>query len=436
MADPLPHSPMRRSHVAIIALSVAAATSQAQGPDTEVWLAPVQLGAGTITIGTPVNATRSPGYDNHPWFAADGRSLYFVSGRDGRQFDIFQLDVASGRATRLTALAENEYSPKPAVGGGFTALREEPDRGTRLWRYAADGTPQGLVANADHLGYYAVVDDRTIAFYVNEPTRGFLIEDLRTHVITRASQGIRGQPVSVRGRRAVTVLRDDSAGVSWIERYDLDAKTFTRLVKARAGTQWHSSAPDGSLLQTTGNTIWAFTPGKDTDWRVLQTFDDPELQGLARVAFSPAGDRAAIVSAPSDGQAIRNARTMSNRAGAAHDTAAFGATLRPDVQITRGDSRLVQGRAAYLAGLALDWGADSTLVWERTTQRVDVAADRARAAELGAWAGTQRSAAGVTTRRGTYLAHWRRDQGTWLIQAEVFVLLACDGPACARPPAN
>ena len=421
---------MRCCPIAFVTLALAAATSAAQGPDTEIWLAPLQLSDGTITIGTPTNATRSPGYDNHPWFNTDGRSVLFVSGRDGKQFDIYRLDIASGAATRLTSLPENEYSPKPAGPAAFTALREEPNLGTRLWRYSLDGTPLGLVANADHLGYYAFVDDQTIAFYVNEPSRGFLVEDLRTHTITRAGQGIRGQPVPVPGKRAVTVLRDDSSNVTWVERYDVDTKRFARLVRARPNTQWHSGAPDGTLMQTTGNTIWAFRPGTDADWRVLKTFDDPELQGLARIVFSPTGDRVALVSAPSDAQAIRNARALSNRAGAAHDTAAFGATLRPDVQLTRGDSRLVSGRAAYLAALALDWAADPTLVHERTSQQVDVATDRARGAERGSWTGTQRNAAGVTTRRGAYMAHWRREQGAWVIQAEVFVLLGCDGPGC------
>ena len=421
---------MRRLAVTFAALALSAGPAAAQGPDTEVWLAPLKLSGGTITIGTPANATRSPGYDNHPWFDTDGRSLFFVSGRDGKQLDIYRFDIASRTTTRLTSLAENEYSPKPAGPTAFTALREEPNLGTRLWRYSLDGTPRTLVANADHLGYYAFVDDRTIAFYVNEPSRGFLIEDLRTHAITRAGQGIRGQPVPVPGRRAVTVLRDDSSSVTWVERYDLDTRQFTRLVKARPNTQWHSGAPDGTVLQTTTNTIWAFTPGTDTDWRVLRTFDDPELQGLARVVLSPTGDQVALVSAPSDAQAIRNARALSNRAGAAHDTAAFGAALRPDVQLTRGDSRLVNGRAAYLAALAADWAADSTLVFERSPQQVDVATDRARGAERGTWTGTRRSSAGVTTLRGTYLAHWRREPVGWTIQAEVFVLLGCDGAEC------
>ena len=431
---PLTTPTMRRIRVSLAVLAVlatgACSSAHAQGPDTDIWIAPVQSNSGQLTIGTPVNATRSPGYDNHPWFLPDGRAIYFVSGRDGRQFDIYRLDIGTGTTTRLTSLAENEYSPKPAGAAAFTALREEPNLGTRLWRYALDGTPQGLAAHADHLGYYAYVDDRTIAFYVNEAARGFLVEDLRTHAITRAGQGIRGQPVPVAGKRAVTVLHDDSAGVTWLERYDLDAKSFTRLVRARPNTQWHSAAPDGSLLQTTGNTIWAFAPGRDTAWRAIAQFADPELQAIARIAFSPAGDRAAIVSAPGDAQAIRNARALSNRAIAAHDTAAFGAFMRPEIQLTRGAGVQERGRDAYLASLAASWSADSTLVYERTPQQVQVASDRARASEQGIWVGTRRSAAGVTTVRGTYMAHWLREQGGWTILSEVFVQLSCEGPGC------
>lgn len=425
---------MRPLSLAFAAVTLATTALRAQGPDTEIWIAPVQSVAGQLTIGMPVNATRSPGYDNHPWFLPGGRAIYFVSGRDGKQFDIYRLDLATAVATRLTSLPENEYSPKPAGPAAFTALREEPSLGTRLWRYGLDGHPQQLAAGADHLGYYAYVDDRTIAFYVNEPARGFLVEDLRTHAIARVGEGIRGQPVPVAGTRAVTVLHDDSTGGAWIERYDIDAKRFTRLVRARPNTQWHSAAPDGTLLQTTGNTIWGFTAGKDTGWRVIAQFADPELQAIARITFSPGGDLAAIVSAPSDAQAIRNARMLSNRAIAAHDTAAVGASMRPEIHLTRGAGVLASGRDPYLAGLAASWAADSTLVYVRSPAQVQVSTDRARAAEQGSWVGTSRAAAGQTTMRGTYLAHWVRVQGSWAILAEVYVQLECDGPGCKPSP--
>ncbi len=425
---------LRATLVAAIVTATVAAPSPAtaQGPDTEVWVASLDVRNSAFIVGAPTNASNTPGYDNHPWWDQGGRALLFVSGRDGRQFDVYRNPLDGTPTKRRSREPENEYSPKPAANGSITVLREEAGLGTRLWLYGPDGAPEKLVANADHLGYYAFVDANTIAFYVNEPSRGFLIEDVRTHAITRVGEKIWAQPVPVPGARAVTVIREDTAGVRWLERYDIDARRYTRLVKSRANVGWHQAAPGGLILEVGGNTIWAFDPGRDTAWRAVATFPHPELQGLARVAINPQGDRIAIVSTPSDSTAIRNARTLSNDAIARRDSAAFAASLRSDMRITTSTGTHRDSRAAYVGDMAEGWTADPSMSYVRTPDRVDIAADGARAAESGHWVGTSTMGGAASTFGGSYLAHWVKGTGGWQLIAELFVQLHCTGPRCAN----
>ena len=416
----------------VAAIMAAPALADAQGPDTEVWVASLDLRNGAFTVGAATNASNTPGYDNHPWWDQGGQALLFVSGRDGRQYDVYRNPLDGTPTLRRSREPENEYSPKPAANGFITVLREEAGLGTRLWLYGPDGTPDKLVANADHLGYYAFVDAYTIAFYVNEPSRGFLIEDVRTHAITRVGEKIWAQPVAVPGARAVTVIREDSAGVRWLERYDIDTKRYTRLVKSRPNVGWHQAAPGGLILEVSGNTIWAFDPRRDTAWRAVATFSHPELQGLARVAINPQGDRIAIVSTPSDSTAIRNARALSNDAIVRRDSAAFAASLRPDMRITTSTGAHQDSRIAYVGGMAEQWTTDPSLTYVRTPDRVDVAADGARAAESGHWVGTSTMGGAASTFGGGYLAHWVKANGAWQVAAELFVQLHCTGPRCAN----
>ena len=415
--------------VTALSLAVLPLAARAQGPDTEIWTATLDLSGGKFVVGALTNASKSPGYDNHPWWDADGRSLLFVSGRDGRQYDVYRTALDGSPVVRRSHEPENEYSPKPAGNGYITVLREEAMLGTRLWRYRPDGTPDSLMAKADHLGYYAYVDARTIAFYVNEPSRGFLVEDLRTHVVTRVGEHIRAQPVPVPGARAVTVIRDDSSGTPWLERYDIDRRTFTRLVKSRANVGWHSAAPGGVVLEASGNTIWAFDPKSDTAWRAVATFTEAELQGLARVSINPQGDRIAIVSTPSDTTGVRNVRALSNQAIALHDSVAFASSLRADLRVTTSTGKHYDNRDQYLASMAGQWRSDTSMRYVRTPSRIEVSADRVRASEEGTWAGT--AGGGASTFGGCYLAHWVREGGNWVLIAELFVGLRCDGPACA-----
>ena len=39
---------------------------------TDIYLARLTTEAGRVTVGEPVNATKRPGYDNQPYFTADG----------------------------------------------------------------------------------------------------------------------------------------------------------------------------------------------------------------------------------------------------------------------------------------------------------------------------------------------------------------------------
>jgi dipeptidyl aminopeptidase/acylaminoacyl peptidase len=68
-----------------------------QARNAELWLAPV---AG----GEPRRLTSNPASDTRPRFAPDGRTLAFLSTRDGSS-QVWQLDLAGGEAKKLTSLS-------------------------------------------------------------------------------------------------------------------------------------------------------------------------------------------------------------------------------------------------------------------------------------------------------------------------------------------
>jgi Tol biopolymer transport system component len=75
-----------RSMMSLLLLAFASAVG-AQAP-TEIFLAPLTMQGGRPVVGTPVNITNLPGYDNQPSFTPDSRSILFTSNRDGRQTEI------------------------------------------------------------------------------------------------------------------------------------------------------------------------------------------------------------------------------------------------------------------------------------------------------------------------------------------------------------
>ena len=128
-----------------------------------------------------------------------------------------------------------------------------------------------------------------------------------------------------------------------------------------------------------------------------------------------------------DEQAIRRLRADFNSAIAAHDLRALPKFWREDIHVTTGAGRQLPGIAALSAAFESIF-ADTTLItYTRTPDRVELNASGVRAAESGHWVGQWRKPDGEMEWRGNYMAMWRKENGQWLIQSELYVSLKCSG---------
>ncbi len=149
------------------------------------------------------------------------------------------------------------------------------------------------------------------------------------------------------------------------------------------------------------------------------------LAGAAGAQPAPAPDEAAI----------RAARGRSNAAIAAHDVAGIAGHWMPDVHIVTSTSAQASGRDANGERMAQQFARRPDTVYVRTPMTVDVLAAWAVAAERGTWTGRWTEPDGVVDVAGTYLAQWRKVEGEWRIQAELFVPTSCRGSRyCAARP--
>jgi hypothetical protein len=71
----------------------------------------------------------------------------------------------------------------------------------------------------------------------------------------------------------------------------------------------------------------------------------------------------------------------------------------------------------------------------RTPSTIDVFSEWAVASERGEWAGRWAEPDGKVEITGTYLAQWRKVDGRWLIQSELYVPTKCKGSKyCGQRP--
>ncbi len=132
---------------------------------------------------------------------------------------------------------------------------------------------------------------------------------------------------------------------------------------------------------------------------------------------------------------IRAARARSNTAIAAHDIEGITREWMPDVHVVSSTGTQNGGIDTNARSMQAAFDRRPDTKWVRTPHTISVNERWDVASEEGRWVGTWTEPDGPLEIGGTYLAQWRRVNGRWLIQAEVFVPLECRGGAyCASRP--
>ena len=298
--------------------------------NTEIYLAPLSSSDGKVTVGPPVNISNNPGYDNQPAFTSDGSQILFASSRgpvaparDGRgtaasipPTDIYRYSIALHSTWRVTNTPEGEFSPvMMADGKNISVVRVEADGTQRLWQVGnsdnASGAWSVILPDIRPVGYYAWMDDRTVAVFVlgqnNQPST-LQLADTQTGKapviasdIGRSIQRMPSGAVSfVHRERAST---DPAATNLTLKRLIRNATSaapqIETLIATPAGVvePFVAWMPDGSALVAVNSTLFQWREGAP-GWTAVANLGAFGLRDVTRLAVSPKGDRIAVVALP------------------------------------------------------------------------------------------------------------------------------------------
>jgi ketosteroid isomerase-like protein len=426
----------------IFLIVVSAVTLHAQINDSEVWVGSLDMSGGRFFVSNPVNISKHPGYDNQPAFFSDGKLVFTsqiaVLDETGHAVQAVIHDFAKGKSTPVPGALG--FSPTPAADGSLMLLREG-----HVVLHDSSGRESQLTETTD-AGYFTRFDEQTWVLYMNDKQRRIVMYDPKTKALETMALGSMTAPFRIPGKRAVSFVAvepfpapADNAPPRklFLRQLNLDDHHVTTLASISFPTSGsHVWTSRGTLLMASGHAIYEWNPTKPDDWPIAATFDDPELQGLTRIAISPRGDRIALVSTPRDETIIRDSRAASNQALAAHNAAAFAQVLKDDATVISASGKVVQGRAAMQKEIESRWSAQPDLVFVRTPATIDISRSDSAASERGTWTGHATTTTGAADWRGDYLAVWRKTTTSaglpsWTIASEVFVALDCTGAGCA-----
>lgn len=260
--------------------------SQAQLPAVDIYLSEIFWADKTMQFSAPVNITQRPGYDNQPSFAVDGKAVYYTSIRENDQADIYMYDIAAQSTKQITKTSTSEYSPVWQLGKGLTVVMVEPDSAQRLWLFRADGSHVPLLDKVDSIGYYALVDEKYVAFFKVTDIPTLVIADLKKQkehaVDVNVGRCIKQIPFS---NAFSYIVKSDSINTI----YQMDPKTHARsiITTCPAGYEDYVWCNNSVILMARENGIYAYNLfSANPDWVKVAEF--PALAGkqIFRLALS------------------------------------------------------------------------------------------------------------------------------------------------------
>ena len=265
-------------------------------PSTDVYVVDVTRAGDRLVFGEPWNTTDREGYDNQPYFAPDGKSFLYTSQREG-QNDVYRYGIAERASRRVTETPESEYSPTFVPGGnGFSCIRVEADGTQRLWKFDLAGKNPALVLeNVKPVGYHAWVDENTLVLFVLGSPATLQIADVRTGKAEVVASSIgRSLHLFAKGKRQVSFVHTVAEKEWWIKLLDVDSRAVTPLARTLPGSEDYAWIGDDLLLMGQGSKLFT-RRAADAEWKEVADFTGKGVEGITRIAVSPARDRLALV---------------------------------------------------------------------------------------------------------------------------------------------
>ena len=288
-----------RATLLLAALAAGPLTAQAP-PASDIWLVDISVRGGRVRLGTPVNITTRPGYDNQPAFLLDGSGLYYTRIGDDGQADVWRYDIATRSTEQVTATPEREYSPTPIPGQpGFTVIRVERDSTQRLWRFAPPAAPALVFERIAPVGYHAWATPTMAALYLLGEPSALVIANVATGRVDTMARDIGRSLHAIPGRPAVSFVQWLGRREPWLAEVDVTNRAVLRLVRMPAGAEFHVWTPHGLVLAGVDSKLYQWDPLSGGSWKEIANLRSAGLRGITRLAVSPSGDRLAIVAVPS-----------------------------------------------------------------------------------------------------------------------------------------
>lgn len=264
--------------------------------NTEVYLFDLKMVNDSVILSSGINISNNPGYDNQPSFFNDTTILF--SSTRANQTDIAQYDIQKGTVNWITnTLGGSEYSPlKIPNKEEVSAIRLDTNGLQRLYTYdILTGKDMELLKDLK-VGYHLWYNDHIIVSSV-------LVDNRMDLVVSDLKKGTHNAVEKNVGRSLHKIPNSNLVSYISKEREEWSIKSLNPIT---GGTEnvvsllpnvedicWLNS---GEILLSKENRMYKFRPKTTSNWVLVKSFEEENLQKVTRLASNKTNDKLAIVS--------------------------------------------------------------------------------------------------------------------------------------------
>jgi len=269
----------------------------AQLPETEIYLAEIEIKNNLIKIEKAENCTNRKGYDNQPFFMPDGKTLLFSASADsGSQIHIKQYNIKSKEVKQHTRTRTSEYSPMLAPDGQYiSSVVVEEDSAQRVWMYDKKKAEvkHCLTENTDSIGYYAWVGKDTILYYKLTDPHSLRVLNLKTGednwLCDHPTRSFR----KINNTTLFYVIHEEKQSLLYF--YDIRVKKATLYATDKPENQDYVWLPELGMVKSEGAKLLHYSTNTKV-WAEVADFSSFGIKKITRFTFSNDKKRMAVVS--------------------------------------------------------------------------------------------------------------------------------------------
>jgi hypothetical protein len=268
----------------------------AQMPETDIYLAKIEIKNHLIKFEKAENITNHKGYDNQPFFSEDNKQLLYAwefkpaGNVRTAWYNLKNKKTTSwlGPDTLISA-----YSPMVGANHLVSFVGVEKDSAQRIW--ASNQVPSAfcLTPNTDSIGYYSWIGKDSILYYKLTDPHSLRVLNLKTGEDNWLCDHPTRSFKQIEGRTIFYVIHGEKENQIFF--YDIRVKKASLFAVDKPDNQDYVWLPEFGMIKSEGPKLFRYSTDTKV-WVEAADFSGVGITKITRFAFSPDKKHLAVVS--------------------------------------------------------------------------------------------------------------------------------------------